>query len=748
MSTKLKPIIKNISKFENKHIDTSLRNENQSPIHFKVKGQPLILSIRSRNKTWVFSGRIKNSMGQSESKNTTIGYVEGFAPSNPKKPILDIREALIKAIDIKDGTQVELKDEIFMEGVEGESLSDNIREFLEFKSPPLVSQSHHDSLRLYLNRFKKEIIQIKGKKAFKTKSITIGDYRNVRNIFKASTLSTNTPNDFQGAVNNFFNWCVEEGYLDANPIISLKKPFKGAPANDRFLTRDEIAKIFKTIDEIDFPYNYIAPMCLLTGRRVSSVGKMKWNNIQWNDRIWNEQPDDNKIKRGINYQVPLSWLAMDYLKAIKDKQKELGWEGRTDYVFPKPERYPPQAPLSPSAEFTKLHEHCDITSKGNNKKGGLAIKKFTGIDDYKATYLRHTFRTHGTRLGIGDDVLDYVGGWKKSGNQGRIVYNNTNYNAEGMSFEGVDKLANFYMDKGESNVVPIKKLDAKEMSLEDIKDSIKDRLRINVDTKKKNITLFQSETNGRELTDMDFMNIQYNHDLSRMDMDGFTYHNICYMQFMHTKKDELYQMYIESFDRDILMKDPLEASQNFIFSMMQNRFNNVVRDKTLGSPNYKPIRSDKDLELLIGAEKILYLEKSLTRYVQENDLSAEAQKEDKICVNGNKDWSFETNDAVYKKALRIQEKKNPEYKDAIFDDCIKDIDFEDYLESARVELAKFKKDILDIQDGTKGLFLFHSERGLYCRMDFTAVTKKGEREIELHYNIKLSELNLNKRWEV
>ena len=49
MSTKSKPIIKNISKFEIKHIDTLLRNENQSPIHYKVKGQPLILSVRHRN---------------------------------------------------------------------------------------------------------------------------------------------------------------------------------------------------------------------------------------------------------------------------------------------------------------------------------------------------------------------------------------------------------------------------------------------------------------------------------------------------------------------------------------------------------------------------------------------------------------------------------------------------------------------------------------------------------------------------
>ena len=736
MSTKLKPIIKNISKFENKHIDTSLRNENQSPIHYKVKGQPLILSIRSRNKTWVFSGRIKNAMGQSESKNTTIGYVEGFAPSNPKKPILDIREALIKAIDIKDGTQVELKDEIFMEGVEGESLSDNIREFLEFKSPPLVSQSHHDSLRLYLNRFKKEIVQIKGKKAFKTKSITIGDYRNVRNIFKASTLSTNTPNDFQGAVNNFFNWCVEEGYLDANPIISLKKPFKIASASDRYLSRDEIAKIFKTIDEIDFPYNYIAPMCLLTGRRVSSVGKMKWNNIQWNDRIWNEQPDDNKIKGGINYQVPLSWLAMDYLKAIKDKQKELGWEGRTDYVFPKPERYPPQAPLSPSAEFTKLHEHCDITSKGNNKKGGLAIKKFTGIDDYKATYLRHTFRTHGTRLGIGDDVLDYVGGWIKSGNQGRIVYNNTNYNAEGMSFEGVDKLANFYMDKGEGNVVPLRNKDSKVLFETDIKLVPKLTNEAVLEFRENLIELGLPD---KEISPLAIVSQVYLQDFQSMNIQGLLYHNLCYLKYMHTKSQEDFEEYVGSFQHEILVREYGDPSINKVFAWLQARFNTIIRIKTLSPEKFKVVRVDKDFELLKEAEKILYLEYHLDDFINKNRLKGESQKDSYVVNITKKEIQELTQSTIENKALRIQKKKYPE-----LEPNIDDLEMEDYLESAQVELTKFKKDILDNQKDTKGLFLYHDERGLYSRMDVKVEMEDGVKVVGMHNTIKISDLMRDK----
>ena len=705
MSTKSKPIIKNISKFEIKHIDTLLRNENQSPIHYKVKGQPLILSVRHRTKTWLFSGRITNAMGQSESKNTAIGYVDGFAPNNPKKPILSIRDALIKSIDIKEGKEVELKDEIFMEGVKGESLADNIREFLEFKSPPLVSQAHHDSLRQYLNRFKEAIVQVKGKKAFKTKSITIGDYRTVRNIFKASTISTNTPNDFQGAVNNFFNWCVEEGYLDANPIISLKKPFKIAPANDRYLSRDEIAKIFKTIDEMDFPYNYIAPMCLLTGRRVSSIGKMKWNNIQWNDRIWNEQPDDNKIKKGINYQVPLSWLAMDYLKAIKDKHKELGWEGRTDYVFPKPERNPPQAPISPNADFVKLHEHCDITSKGNNKKGGLAIKKFTGIEDYKATFLRHSFRTHGTRLGIGDDVLDYVGGWIKSGNQGRIVYNNTNYNAEGMSFEGVDKLANFYMDKGESNVIPLKK---------------------------------ETPKNLPEIDRMDLVTKNYQIHFNALDIRAFLTHNVCYLKYMHTKDEVCFEHYVQSFDPNFLLKNPADAMSNDVYGWIQNRFNNVIRAKTLDPKKFKVVRTDKDFELLRDAEKILYLEYHLEDFIRKNTLSEESQKNSLTVFQTKKDIQELTQSTIEKKALSIQKKKYPE-READFED----IDMEDYLESAQIELTKFKKDIIDNQKDTKGLFLFHDERGLYSKMDIVLVFEDGNKDLSLHNTIKLSDLDFS-----
>jgi len=206
---------------------------------------------------------------------------------------------------------------------------------------------------------------------------------------------------------------------------------------------------------------------------------------------------------------------------------------------------------------------------------------------------------------------------------------------------------------------------------------------------------------------------------------------------MHTKSQEDFEEYVGSFQHEILVREYGDPSINKVFGWLQARFNAIIRIKTLSPEKFKVVRVDKDFELLKEAEKILYLEHHLDDFINKNRLDGEAQKDSYVANITKKEIQELTQSTIEKKALSIQKKKYPE-READFED----IDMEDYLESAQIELTKFKKDIIDNQKDTKGLFLFHDERGLYSKMDIILVFEDGNKDLSLHNTIKLSDLDL------
>jgi integrase len=108
-----------------------------------------------------------------------------------------------------------------------------------------------------------------------------------------------------------FNWCVERGYLDLSPCISINGPalFK---ARTRWLSDDEIRLVWLACDELGPPYGPLFQLLLLTAQRRSEVSGLEASELNLDRAEWIIPAD--RTKNGREHAVDLSPLAVEILK--------------------------------------------------------------------------------------------------------------------------------------------------------------------------------------------------------------------------------------------------------------------------------------------------------------------------------------------------------------------------------------------------------------------------------------------------
>jgi integrase len=75
----------------------------------------------------------------------------------------------------------------------------------------------------------------------------------------------------------FLNWCVGEGYIDANPAAHVNK--NPEIPRDRVLTDAELRKIWLALPEGDF--GDIMRLLALTAARASEIAQLKWSEVDF-----------------------------------------------------------------------------------------------------------------------------------------------------------------------------------------------------------------------------------------------------------------------------------------------------------------------------------------------------------------------------------------------------------------------------------------------------------------------------------
>ena len=115
------------------------------------------------------------------------------------------------------------------------------------------------------------------------------------------------------AVRKMFNWCAGRGIIDASPVAGIEAPSTEIE-RDRVLNDDEITALWRTWDNMGFPFGTMAKMLLITGQRRDEVAGMRWSEIDMDKALWTLPRGRTKGDR--SHEVPLPPLVIEILGSL------------------------------------------------------------------------------------------------------------------------------------------------------------------------------------------------------------------------------------------------------------------------------------------------------------------------------------------------------------------------------------------------------------------------------------------------
>lgn len=126
---------------------------------------------------------------------------------------------------------------------------------------------------------------------------------------KVAPLSANRQLAYASA---FFNWCVSEELLTANPVAKVKKPSK-ENFRDRHHSLAELREIWAATAELGYPFQHLFRLLLVLPMRREEVAAMPVEEL---DLASNDSPNDaiwtlpsGRTKRANALRIPLSSMA-------------------------------------------------------------------------------------------------------------------------------------------------------------------------------------------------------------------------------------------------------------------------------------------------------------------------------------------------------------------------------------------------------------------------------------------------------
>nr|WP_163503604.1 site-specific integrase [Halomonas socia] len=150
--------------------------------------------------------------------------------------------------------------------------------------------------------------------------------------------------------------------VSQNPVSKIKK-LKENNQRDRYLSEEELSKLWKVLDDLSCTvHGYLFKFLILTGARKNEVTKCRWCDIEIQGKQW--RIPENKSGK-VRY-VPLSEHAIGILQSI-DRHASC------DYVFPNPETMKP---------------YINLFHAWNS------IRQDAGIPDVRIHDLRHSYASY------------------------------------------------------------------------------------------------------------------------------------------------------------------------------------------------------------------------------------------------------------------------------------------------------------------------------------------------------------------
>ncbi|SMF39917.1 tyrosine-type recombinase/integrase [Pseudogulbenkiania subflava] len=246
-------------------------------------------------------------------------------------------------------------------------------------------------------------------------------------------------NDTLRWTRRMFDYAIKRHMIEHNPASAFDVNDAGGKeeARDRWLTRDELAKLLAAMKEAkgfsrenDLSIRLLLLLCV----RKMELCAARWEEFDFDDAVW--RLPGERTKTGAPIDIPLPILAIEWLQELRQLSEPSSW------VLP--------ARKMQHRMLPHIHEGTIGTALGKLKPHMPGVPAFTVHD------LRRTARTHLADLGIDPVVAERCLNHKIKGVEG--IYNRHDYFNE--RCDALNKWAAMLgaLDKGEAyNVTPITK---------------------------------------------------------------------------------------------------------------------------------------------------------------------------------------------------------------------------------------------------------------------------------------------------
>ena len=180
----------------------------------------------------------------------------------------------------------------------GVPLSQAIDELLLNRKSAEVSARYVNDLRLRLGRFLAAFPDAS------TRSITTA---NIGSFLEGLGVAASTANTFRRDLRTLFEFAVERGYVESNPV--RLKPIKCKDTKIEILSVDQAARLLKSCDPETLPSVAIAAFC---GLRQAEIERLDWSKVDLDEKIITVDADIAKTGSRRVVDIPdcaLKWLA-------------------------------------------------------------------------------------------------------------------------------------------------------------------------------------------------------------------------------------------------------------------------------------------------------------------------------------------------------------------------------------------------------------------------------------------------------
>lgn len=206
-----------------------------------------------------------------------------------------------------------------------------------------------------------------------------------------------------GALNRFFDWCVHEGRIAANPAASIGRAYRPTAGSQRERTPSlkELALVWPAAGTALEPvFRDFVRFALTTPARRGEIANLRWEHLDLNDRVW-RQPSKLTKNRDA-HELQLNPIALEILT----RRWETAGRPKAGLVFPAPRSMKPITAFS--GVLRALH------------------RATPGMAPWALHDLRRSFATTLGRLGQDDEAtIDAVLNYRQSATRGGVlgVYN-------------------------------------------------------------------------------------------------------------------------------------------------------------------------------------------------------------------------------------------------------------------------------------------------------------------------------------